>query len=83
MFVEQESKCQRVKKLAEKLAKSEFGGKGIEAFVPSCEKDGSYSRTQCVTSTAYCWCVNENGEEIPGTRAKGTPNCDQGMSKYV
>uniref|UniRef100_A0A4Q8K4T8 U61-Liphistoxin-Lth1a_1 n=2 Tax=Liphistius TaxID=62150 RepID=A0A4Q8K4T8_9ARAC len=38
-------------------------------YVPQCERDGTYSRTQCHGSTGYCWCVDENGvrlsESIP------------------
>ena len=77
-FLEQQTKCQKVRELAKKLAKSEFGDLSIGAFVPSCEKDGSYSKTQCYKSTGFCWCVNANGEEIPGTKVKGSLNCDEG-----
>ena len=65
--------------MAEKLAKNEFGGTSFAAFIPSCEKDGSYSKAQCLPSSGVCWCVNENGEEIPGTKVKGKLNCDEGL----
>ena len=77
-FLENQTKCEKVRELAEKLAKSEFGDLKTGAYVPSCEKDGSYSKTQCHKSTGFCWCVNENGEEIPGTKVKGSLNCDEG-----
>jgi hypothetical protein len=47
-------------------------------FVPQCEEDGSYSPMQCWASTGYCWCVDDNGVEIPGTSIQswlGTPDC--------
>ena len=47
-------------------------------FIPQCEEDGSYSPLQCWGSTGYCWCVDSNGVEIPGTAlgpGQGTPNC--------
>lgn len=50
----------------------------IGAFTPQCEEDGSYSSTQCWFSTGYCWCVDEDGVEIPGTSIAswlGMPNC--------
>ncbi len=50
----------------------------IGEFVPQCEEDGSYSPMQCWGSTGYCWCVDENGTEIPGTSlgpGEGTPDC--------
>lgn len=48
----------------------------IGAFVPDCNADGSYARVQCWSSAGYCWCVSEDGTEWPGTRVRGTPNCD-------
>ena len=48
-------------------------------FVPQCEEDGSYSPLQCWGSTGYCWCVDEDGVEIPGTSlgpGEGVPNCN-------
>ena len=49
-------------------------------FIPQCEEDGSYSPIQCWASTGYCWCVDSNGIEIPGTAIavwEGYPNCNQ------
>jgi len=51
----------------------------IGEFVPQCEEDGSFSAIQCWTSTGYCWCVDENGVEIPGSSfgpGEGFPNCE-------
>ena len=36
--------------------------------LPQCKPDGSWREKQCHESIGYCWCVDENGEEIPGTR---------------
>lgn len=50
----------------------------IGEFIPQCEDDGSYTLTQCWSSTGYCWCVNEDGIEIPGTSSPswlGMPDC--------
>ena len=52
----------------------------IGEYVPQCEEDGAYSPMQCWSSTGYCWCVDENGEEIPGTSlgpGEGLPNCNE------
>ena len=52
----------------------------IGEFIPQCEEDGSYSPVQCWSSTGYCWCVDENGIEIPGTSlgpGQGVPNCGE------
>ncbi len=51
----------------------------IGEFIPDCEDDGSYTAMQCWASTGYCWCVDENGAEIPGTSLpswQGFPECD-------
>ncbi|KAG8544782.1 hypothetical protein GDO81_021862, partial [Engystomops pustulosus] len=37
-------------------------------FVPSCTKDGRYEETRC--SMSECWCVDEQGREIQGTRTQ-------------
>ncbi|XP_027866981.1 nidogen-2 isoform X5 [Xiphophorus couchianus] len=38
------------------------------AYVPQCDTDGQYIPLQCHSSTGYCWCVNEDGQERAGTR---------------
>jgi hypothetical protein len=38
------------------------------AYIPKCEADGSFSKTQCHSSTGMCWCVREDGTEIELTR---------------
>ena len=50
----------------------------IGEYIPQCEDNGSYSSTQCWFSTGYCWCVDQDGIEIPGTSIAswlGMPNC--------
>lgn len=52
--------------------------------IPNCRSDGSYNPVQCEGSTPYCWCVNENGHEIPGTKELGQPKCkDISKSSYA
>ncbi|XP_067387679.1 thyroglobulin [Emydura macquarii macquarii] len=50
-------------------------GKG---YIPQCERDnGNFSPVQCNEDQESCWCVFENGEEVPGTRVKGErPACE-------
>ncbi|XP_033628590.1 papilin-like [Asterias rubens] len=50
-------------------------------YVPQCTEVGEYETIQCYGSTGYCWCVNENGEEVEGSRrgpGMGSPNCHGG-----
>ncbi|NXP49491.1 THYG protein, partial [Heliornis fulica] len=44
-------------------------GKG---YIPQCEEDrGAFSPVQCSQDQDSCWCVFDNGEEVPGTRVSG------------
>ncbi|NXJ82569.1 THYG protein, partial [Trogon melanurus] len=49
-------------------------GKG---YIPQCEgDDGAFSPVQCSQDQESCWCVFDNGEEVPGTRVSGgRPAC--------
>ncbi|NXE23042.1 THYG protein, partial [Ardeotis kori] len=49
-------------------------GKG---YIPQCEGDnGTFSPVQCSQDQESCWCVFDNGEEVPGTRVSGgRPAC--------
>ena len=49
----------------------------VGAFVPQCNADGSFNSEQCWGSTGYCWCVDEYGKEIPGTKIRGKPDCSK------
>uniref|UniRef100_A0A8C5K8S0 Sparc/osteonectin, cwcv and kazal-like domains proteoglycan 2 n=1 Tax=Jaculus jaculus TaxID=51337 RepID=A0A8C5K8S0_JACJA len=45
-------------------------------FIPSCDEDGYYRKTQCDQSSGDCWCVDQLGLELSGTRMRGNPDCD-------
>lgn len=47
----------------------------VGAFVPSCKLNGDYEEKQCHGSTGFCWCVDKLGNELPGTRIRGGPDC--------
>jgi len=52
----------------------------IGEYIPQCQEDGSYSPLQCWASTGYCWCVDQDGNEIPGTSlgpGQGIPECNE------
>lgn len=55
-----------------------YGGKPEpHHYLPQCEPDGQFSPVQCYGETTYCWCVDEDGREISGTRSHDTvkPAC--------
>lgn len=46
--------------------------------MPRCSKNGTFERIQCNNEIlSSCWCVDDQGFEIPGTRAPaaGLVNC--------
>ncbi|XP_069001154.1 nidogen-1 [Embiotoca jacksoni] len=56
------------------LGVTEFGPRGprrpVGQYVPTCDGNGNYEATQCHDSTGRCWCVDRNGQEIPGTSSR-------------
>ncbi|XP_039997909.1 nidogen-2 isoform X5 [Xiphias gladius] len=47
-----------------------YGGKPEpQQYLPQCEPDGQFSPVQCYGETTYCWCVDQDGREVPGTRS--------------
>ena len=43
----------------------------------SCKPDGSYSDIQCDKIADECWCVDEDGNEVLGTRSLDVVKCSQ------
>ncbi|XP_074532459.1 nidogen-1 [Halichoeres trimaculatus] len=41
----------------------------VGQYIPTCDENGLYEPMQCHGSTGHCWCVDRNGQEIPGTRS--------------
>ncbi|KAM5235573.1 LOW QUALITY PROTEIN: nidogen-2 [Ctenodactylus gundi] len=51
---------------------------GSQLHIPQCDEQGNFLPLQCHGSTGFCWCVDMNGQEIPGTHtAPGStrPHC--------
>ncbi|XP_078573930.1 uncharacterized protein LOC144860543 isoform X5 [Branchiostoma floridae x Branchiostoma japonicum] len=69
---EGETKCRQARLEAQASAM-------IGRYVPQCTEDGRYRPLQCHSSTGYCWCVDELGETIEGTKAGPgmVPSCDE------
>ncbi|XP_072042502.1 uncharacterized protein [Amphiura filiformis] len=50
-------------------------GSGLD--IPECTENGDYEPKQCSGNSGICWCVNQNGEELPGTRhGRGGVTCN-------
>lgn len=51
----------------------------VGIHVPDCKADGGYHPVQCDVLSGYCWCVDEYGYEVKGSRIKGRPSCGKGI----
>lgn len=51
----------------------------VGIHVPDCKADGGYHPVQCNMLSGYCWCVDEYGYEVKGSRIKGRPSCGKGV----
>ncbi|XP_075360054.1 nidogen-2 isoform X2 [Mycteria americana] len=53
------------------------GSPRSDQYVPQCDTRGDFTPLQCHGDSGYCWCVDESGREIQGTRSEpgSTPPC--------
>lgn len=54
----------------------------LDDFIPRCTGDGEFEVVQCHSTPGECWCVDEAGLEIPGTKTLGTPKCDESQGRH-
>ncbi|KAI7804654.1 nidogen-2 isoform X2 [Triplophysa rosa] len=38
-------------------------------YLPQCDSAGEFNPVQCYGDSSYCWCVDRDGREVPGTRS--------------
>ncbi|XP_052468851.1 testican-2 [Carassius gibelio] len=61
----------------ERIQVQEGAKKKPDTYIPSCDEDGFYRRLQCDKSRGECWCVDQHGGELMGSRIHGNPDCDE------
>lgn len=59
--------CEHQRAVAEHMAR-ELSIPASHAFLPNCTEDGDFAAVQCNPKKQECWCVDEFGLELPGTR---------------
>ena len=80
MFSAELTKCQTK---AQEASNSNGNGEFlVGAYIPQCTETGEFVAKQCHGSTGYCWCVDEEGEELEGTRV-GPGEITVCLSKWI
>ncbi len=57
----------------------QYGGQpDSQHYLPQCDSAGEFNPVQCYGDSSYCWCVDQNGREVPGTRSHDAvkPACE-------
>uniref|UniRef100_A0A5F4WJS5 Testican-2 n=1 Tax=Callithrix jacchus TaxID=9483 RepID=A0A5F4WJS5_CALJA len=67
----------------ERVQIQEAAKKKPGVFIPSCDEDGYYRKMQCDQSSGDCWCVDQLGLELTGTRTHGSPDCGMGWGTWA
>ncbi|XP_014792260.1 PREDICTED: nidogen-2 [Calidris pugnax] len=69
-----QSMCERWR---QSLLEHYGGSPRHDQYVPQCQPGGEFTPLQCHGDSGYCWCVDESGREIQGTRSEPgtTPPC--------
>ncbi|KAF4102024.1 hypothetical protein G5714_016824 [Onychostoma macrolepis] len=48
----------------------QYGGQpDSHHYLPQCDSAGEFNPVQCYGDSSYCWCVDQTGREVPGTRS--------------
>ncbi|XP_042879578.1 uncharacterized protein LOC122258000 [Penaeus japonicus] len=70
--------CEHQRSLLEHRAR-EAGIPAGRVYLPQCDDEGAFLPTQCHPATLTCWCVDTQGQEVPGTRVSqpAHPNCQE------
>lgn len=76
--------CEHQRTLLEHRAR-EAGIPAGRVYLPECDAEGAFLSTQCHPATLTCWCVDTQGQEVPGTRVSqpSHPDCQVRRTKRL
>jgi hypothetical protein len=60
--------CEQLQREVHREARS-LDVEGSRVQAPSRNKEADFNQIQCDLAVSKCWCVDEEGFEVPGTRA--------------
>ncbi|XP_043224017.1 uncharacterized protein LOC122382571 isoform X1 [Amphibalanus amphitrite] len=71
--------CEQQLKNSLRRSKSLSGDAARRVRLPDCTPEGQFKSVQCDPFKGFCWCVDDNGFERPGTRARSLEltNCSR------
>uniref|UniRef100_A0A2K6PXP4 Nidogen-2 n=1 Tax=Rhinopithecus roxellana TaxID=61622 RepID=A0A2K6PXP4_RHIRO len=49
-------------------AQAQYAHPGARFHIPQCDEQGNFLPLQCHGSTGFCWCIDPDGHEVPGTQ---------------
>ncbi|CAO2590537.1 Nid2 [Lemmus lemmus] len=52
----------------QRYAQAQHAYPGSRVHIPQCDDQGNFMPLQCHGNTGFCWCVDQNGHEVPGTQ---------------
>ena len=61
--------------LCQRMHQDALSSSEQDIYVPQCNLKGSFEEVQCHGSSNECWCVDQQGSELNGTRRKGPLKC--------
>lgn len=64
----------------QRIQMQEGAKRKLGVHIPNCDEDGYYSKQQCDQQQGECWCVDQHGFELAGSRVHGNPDCDEAVA---
>lgn len=61
--------------LCQRMHQDALSSSEQDIYVPQCSLEGSFVEVQCHGSSNECWCVDQQGSELNGTRRKEPLKC--------